>query len=149
MDVATNVMEEPSKTTPRDLSRVLLVDDEPSLTSLFKMVLSMEIPDIEIDTAGNGLEALESFSINHHGVLVMDLHMPIMDGFAAFIEIQRMCNTRKWEMPAVIFCTGYAPPDALKKIFVDSQDHCVISKPISPFVITEAVNKRLTSSCAS
>ena len=128
---------------PRDKTKVLLVDDEPSLTRLFKMVLNMDLPDLHVDTAENGIEALEAFSLNHHGVLVMDLHMPLMDGHTAFKEIQKMCDLRGWEMPPVVFCTGYAPPDTLKAIFVESQEHCVLSKPISPNEISEAVKIRL------
>lgn len=127
----------------RDRTKVLLVDDEPSLTNLFKMVIHMELPQLQIDTAGNGIEALELFSLNHHGVLVMDLHMPLMDGHTTFREIKKMCETRGWEMPSVVFCTGYAPPDTLKAIFIESAEHCVLSKPISPDAVTNAVKSRL------
>ncbi len=128
---------------PRDKSKVLLVDDEPSLTKLFKIVINMELPELSVDVAGNGIEALEAFSLNHQGVIVMDLHMPLMDGHTAFREIKKMCETRGWEMPAVVFCTGYAPPETLKAIFVESPEHCVLSKPISPDAVTEAVKSRL------
>lgn len=128
---------------PRDKTKVLLVDDEPSLTRLFTMVLNLDLPKIEVDTAANGIEALESFSLNHQGVLVMDLHMPLMDGHTAFREIQRMCDIRGWEMPSVVFCTGYAPPETLKAIVVENREHCVLSKPITPSEVTDAVRSRL------
>jgi CheY-like chemotaxis protein len=129
--------------TARDIGKILIVDDEPSLRRLFQMVLSMEIPECEIDTACNGLEALEQFSINHHGVLIMDLHMPVMDGHTAFQEIEKMCVVRDWQMPAVVFCTGYAPPDTLSSVFVESPEHCVLSKPVKGEVIAQAVRERL------
>jgi CheY-like chemotaxis protein len=124
-------------------NRILLVDDEESLTNLFEMILSMEIPECEIDKASHGVEALEQFSLGHHVVIVMDLHMPIMDGQTAFEELKKMCDLRNWEMPSVVFCTGYAPPDALKAVFVDSQEHCVLSKPISGDTLAEAVKIRM------
>lgn len=124
-------------------NRVLLVDDEESLTNLFEMILSMEIPGCEIDKASNGVEALEKFSLAHHTVIVMDLHMPIMDGQTAFEEIKKMCGLRNWDMPSVVFCTGYAPPDALKAVFVENQEHCVLAKPINGDTLAEAVKSRM------
>ena len=130
---------------PCDRKRILIVDDEALIQRLFEMVLSWELPDCKIDVVSNGVEALHAFSERHHAVLLMDLHMPVMDGQAAFREIQSRCRTKNWEMPAVVFCTGYAPPASLTSVLAANGTHCLLSKPVSNEVLIDAVKSRLQS----
>jgi two-component system, response regulator YesN len=130
---------------PRDCRRVLIVDDEKIIRRLFEMILSWELPGCTIETANNGAEALDVFTTGHHGVLLMDLHMPVMDGQQAFHQIQQTCLNLNWEMPAVVFCTGFAPPASLKAALTHDSLHCLLSKPVSNDVLVEAVKRRLQS----
>jgi len=123
--------------------RILIVDDEKTILKLFQMILSSGLPDRKIDLAANGKEALDLFLKEHHGVLIMDMHMPIMDGQAAFCEIEKACRTQNWKMPAVIFCTGFAPPDTVRNIVSMSPVHCLLSKPVSGDILVETVRSRL------
>jgi CheY-like chemotaxis protein len=130
---------------PCDRGRVLIVDDEATIVKLFKMLLEFDLPGKQIDTASNGAEALEKFSAGHHGVLVMDLHMPVMDGLNAFLSIESSCRSRDWQMPAVVFCTGYAPPDPVLKAVAGNPSHCLLQKPVTSDVLVAAVASRLGS----
>jgi len=123
--------------------RILLVDDERTILKLFQMILSSAFPDRKIDLAANGKEAVDLFLKEHQGVLVMDLHMPVMDGQAAFCEIEKTCRARNWEMPAVIFCTGFAPPDTVRNVVSSNPMHGLLSKPIGGDVLVEMVRSRL------
>ncbi|MEO5366803.1 MAG: response regulator, partial [Magnetococcus sp. WYHC-3] len=96
-----------------------------------------------IDVATNGLEAVESFQQFHQGVLLMDLKMPVMDGQTAFDKISEICAERKWAMPAVIFCTGFAPTPSLQMRVDQDPRHCLIQKPVTSEIIREAVKARL------
>jgi small basic protein (TIGR04137 family) len=129
---------------PCDRQRILVVDDEQIIQRLFEMILSWELPGRQIDVASNGAEAVRAFTSGHHAVLLMDLHMPVMDGQAAFCEIQRTCEARNWQMPSVVFCTGFAPPASLKDVLSKSSVHCLLSKPVSNETLVEAVKQRLT-----
>ena len=126
-----------------DKNKILLVDDEKTILKLFQMILSSGMPGYTIDVANNGLEAVESFSIGHHAVLIMDLHMPVMDGQAAFFKIEHLCKENNWEMPSVVFCTGFAPPDSIRGVLDAGSRHCLLSKPVSGETIIEAVKSRL------
>lgn len=130
---------------PCDRGRVLIVDDEATIVRLFKMLLEFDLPGKQIDTACNGAEAIEKFSSGHHGVLVMDLHMPVMDGLNAFLNIESSCRSNDWQMPAVVFCTGYAPPDPVLKAVAGSSSHCLLQKPVTSDVLVQAVASRLGS----
>lgn len=130
---------------PCDKERVLIVDDEQSILRLFRMILSFELPDIKIDVASNGAKALEAFNTGHHAVLLMDLHMPVMDGPTAFLEIQNVCKEKDWDTPSVVFCTGFAPPETIKNAVSENSAHCLLLKPVSTGTLVEAVKNRLTS----
>lgn len=126
-----------------DDRRVLLVDDEEGIRALFQMILASALADYSIEVAGNGAEALDMFSRGHHAVLLMDLHMPVMDGLTAFNEIEKFCRTLSWEMPSVVFCTGFAPPDSVTREVESNSKHGLILKPVTTDVLLHAIKSRL------
>jgi len=128
---------------PCDRGRILIVDDEGPILRLFRMILSSAVPDREIDLASNGLEAVGAFQNKHHAVVLMDLHMPVMDGQAAFVKIRKLCHARKWEMPCVVFCTGFASPETVRRLIVEDPAHCPLAKPVKWETLVEAVKSRL------
>lgn len=128
-----------------DKSRILIADDEQSIREVFRRVLSYGLPKCRIDLAVNGAEAVESFRQAHQGVILMDLHMPVMSGDRAFMEIRHICMESGWEMPAVVFCTGYEPPHEIHNIVSENPKHCVLRKPVSNDTLIEALRLRMTS----
>lgn len=128
---------------PCDRNRVLVVDDERAIRLLFQLILSEELPGREVDVASNGQEAFEAFQCRHHAVLLMDLHMPVMDGQQAFREIDDLCRRENLEMPSFVFCTGYAPPDELRNVIESSSRHGLLSKPVGTADLVRAVRERL------
>lgn len=139
-DVEKSVSEE---FVPPDKKRIMIVDDESAIRKTFKMILSHSIPDCRIDLAGNGAEAVEAFEKGHHALLIMDLHMPVMNGQQAFNEIKKMCENKHWEMPSIVFCTGYAHPDIIKDAVTSNPVHCLLSKPVNNQTLVETVKSRL------
>jgi two-component system response regulator YesN len=123
--------------------RVLLVDDERGIRELFSLILANALPGVTIDVASNGAKAVQLFREHHYRVLTMDLNMPVMDGLTAFIEISRICDEQSLDMPSVVFCTGYAPLDALRKIVRGPGRHLLLSKPVKSEVLVEAIKCRL------
>ncbi|MBN1557064.1 MAG: response regulator [Lentisphaerae bacterium] len=117
--------------TPLDRRRILVVDDSRGIRELFRIILESALPEREIDTATNGREAVDEFSARHHAVLLLDLNMPVMDGETAFLEIDRLCRNRRWLMPTVVFCTGYAPPDVVRALVENGSPHRFLEKPVS------------------
>ena len=80
--------------------KVLVVDDEENIRLLFKEELEEE--GYEVDTASNGLEALEKVKAASFDVIVLDIKMPVMDGIQALNAIK---NINK-DQP-VILCSAY------------------------------------------
>lgn len=72
---------------PREHMRILVVDDEKNYCDVLKMILATK--GYTADTAGNGKEALEQMEAVSYDVVITDLKMPVMDGFALLKEIRR------------------------------------------------------------
>ena len=126
-------------------NRVLIVDDEKTIRELFLRILSYNLPDCRIDVAVNGVEAVESFRQGRHNVLLMDLKMPLMDGEQAFQAIREICTAEHLKMPAIIFCTGYAPPDTLDRILQENPNCCVLKKPVANQQLMDTIKARLNA----
>ena len=124
--------------------RVLLADDNLVILGLLKHMVSSSVPDIEIDSAANGLEALSAFRDAHHAVVVTDVDMPVMDGCKAFEEIRKLCEDREWQMPSVVFCTASTLPEALRCMLAsESCPHRLLMKPFGKDEFVRAVVERL------
>jgi two-component system, cell cycle response regulator DivK len=63
------------------MKRVLVVDDNPVSRELIREVL--EAPDLQILEAPDGRAALQTISELRPDVVLMDIQMPVLDGFAA------------------------------------------------------------------
>jgi len=130
-------------TTPCEHNRLLIVDDEHAIRRVFQQIVSYGLPDCRIDVAVNGYEAVASFRSVHHGVILMDLKMPVMDGETAFHKITDLCREENWEVPAVVFCTGFNPSSELQEVVANSRKHFLIRKPVSNDTLLEVLKARL------
>jgi len=125
--------------------RIMIVDDERAIRRLFSLILTSELPGHEIDIAEDGGQAVELFRQRHQGLLLMDLRMPGMDGRAAFLAIEQACRESNWEMPSVVFCTGFTPPETVRRVVEESCDvHALLAKPVSNDVLLDVVKRRLS-----
>jgi two-component system alkaline phosphatase synthesis response regulator PhoP len=69
--------------------KVLIVDDEPHIRLLLEQALEeLELHDVEISTAKNGREAIETIRADRPAVVLLDVMMPVMNGF-------EVCKTLK------------------------------------------------------
>jgi DNA-binding response OmpR family regulator len=79
-----------------DRKRALVVDDdEPIRTMLAKVV---ERQDFDVDTASDGAEAIHKLDQDGYNVVLLDLMMPRVDGFAVLRYLQA-------NQPDVLACT--------------------------------------------
>lgn len=63
--------------------RVLVVDDHELTRISLKLALACQENIQVVGLASNGQEAIEMFKCFHPDVIVLDLHMPVMDGWSA------------------------------------------------------------------
>jgi CheY-like chemotaxis protein len=82
--------------------RILIVDDELDITFTFKMILEENGFNKQVDTYNEPLLALQNFKPGVYGLLIIDIAMPIMDGFRLYQLIKQIDNK-----PKVLFATAY------------------------------------------
>ena len=85
---------------------VLVVDDEPQVAWVLRF--SLEHEGYRTYTASNGLEALEELERHHPKVMVLDLMMPEMDGWAVLNEMKKL---PAGERPRVVIVSALTGPD--------------------------------------
>lgn len=71
------------------MSKLLLVDDDVELTELLSSLLTLE--GFDVQTANNGLEALQKLDESHELVL-LDVMMPKLNGLDTLKEIRKVSN---------------------------------------------------------
>ena len=69
--------------------RILLVDDEQVFLEQLKDALLSSSLDLVIETASDGLDALKKLSVTPQDIVITDIRMPRMDGYALLKEIQK------------------------------------------------------------
>src|ERR1700675_5003497 len=84
-------------------ARILLVDDEPTVTQLIIDTLSLD--GYDVDSAPNGIAALEKIEGRRYDLILTDLHMPEMDGAGLYRELAKRQTHSPQKM---IFLTGNA-----------------------------------------
>lgn len=102
---------------------VLAVDDEMSILDLYKVLLASY--GIKIIGFDNGREALDHLDHNYVDAIILDLHMPDIDGYQ-FLDILK--DKKKFDGP-VIFITGQVEPK-LKELEKEKVIEKVYCKPI-------------------
>lgn len=78
-------------TGKNDSTLVLLVEDQPSNRTVISLML--ESLGAQVDTAEDGLGAVEAVSLKEYGLILMDLKMPRMDGYEAAARIRQSKTT--------------------------------------------------------
>ncbi|HIE28965.1 TPA: response regulator, partial [Candidatus Poribacteria bacterium] len=104
-------MPKPPTSDTTEFSTILLVEDNVANEKLMRSIL--ERADYAVDVAHNGQEALEMLDSNRHALVLMDMQMPVMDGYEATRKIREMGIQRqsssgeKMDIP-IIALTAYA-----------------------------------------
>jgi DNA-binding NtrC family response regulator len=70
--------------------KILLVDDDADVVSTFQMILEMN--GFEVEAYTSPMSALSNFKPNDFGLLILDIRMPVMNGFELFKRIKSIDN---------------------------------------------------------
>ncbi|TCC94357.1 response regulator [Pedobacter frigiditerrae] len=89
--------------------KILIVEDEPMSVRLIQHLLKDY--HFELVVAVDGFEAIEKFKKTSFSLVIMDLYMPIMDGFEAS---RRMKEISK-DTPIIVISTTSIPEEDLKR----------------------------------
>jgi len=118
-------------------SKVLIVDDEPFNVDL----LEQELADLGYHTlsASNGLEALERVASEGPDLVLLDVMMPVMDGFATCRRLKENDETRL--IPVIIMTALDGLEDRIRGIEAGADDF--LTKPVNPRELTARIQTAL------
>ena len=119
--------------------RILIVDDEPDITSSFKQALRDNGFE-QVETVNDPILALNSLEAGSYDLLIIDIVMPEMDGFNLYEEVRKIDNKVK-----VCFITAFEINyQALRAVFpaATSTDDigCFIRKPVDMDDLVKRIN---------
>lgn len=118
--------------------RVLLAEDNAINTEV--AVLLLESNGFQVDTAENGLRALEMFSKTEQGyysAILMDIRMPLMDGLTAAANIRHLSNADARTIP-IIAMTANAFDDDIEKSRASGMN-AHLAKPVDPALLYQTL----------
>jgi two-component system chemotaxis response regulator CheY len=120
-----SVMDLPEAPPAPDTPRILVVDDATVVRLYYRQVL--EQAGYRIDDAINGLEALEKVLQAPYDLCVVDVNMPLMDGYA-FIRALR-AQARTGAIPTLMTTTEAGPRDHQEALAAGANIYLV--KPVA------------------
>ena len=123
-------------------ARILLVEDNEDNRMLIKAYLRQE--PYEIVEAENGAQAVERFQSERFDVVLMDVQMPVMDGYAATRAIRAFeRQAGRPRTPVIALTANAVKEDMERSLEAGCDDH--LTKPIKKQTLLGALRQRLES----
>jgi DNA-binding response OmpR family regulator len=121
--------------------KILVIDDDPDILDAVAMIL--ESQGYEVVTARDGVEGLATLKAENPDLMILDLLMPKMDGFAVCKELQDPRWSKYKDVPILILTS--VREEASRRRYeletgleLDVDDY--VEKPMSPDVLLARVN---------
>lgn len=125
--------EKPKEASCKDL-KILVAEDNPVNRKLIDIILKKL--GCQVEQAENGLEALNKVINSSYDIVLMDVQMPIMEGFEATHEIR---NTISRDIPIIALTASAMREDEEWCLSVGMNDY--LSKPVDPEKLKEKLLK--------
>jgi two-component system, OmpR family, KDP operon response regulator KdpE len=103
--------------------RILVVDDEPRMRRFVRM--NLELEGYEVSEADNGMQAITRVREDLPDLVVMDVMMPVMDGFEALERIRESSS-----VPIIMLTVKGDEVDLIRGLDLGADDY--MTKPFSP-----------------
>lgn len=121
------------------MSHVLIVDDKEENLYLLRTLL--EADNKTVSVASQGVEALEKLRNAHTDIIVSDILMPVMDGFALCIEVKK--DPKLQQIPFIFYTATYTDPKDEEFALGLGADR-FLTKPLEPEDIVFEINRVLS-----
>jgi two-component system, OmpR family, response regulator ResD len=102
------------------MNKILIVDDEQQMRHLVKLYLIQE--NYQVDEAEDGLKAIEKLKRNDYDLMILDVMMPIMDGWQTIEQTRRLSD-----VPIIMLTAKDAVQDKVTGLSTGADDY--IFKP--------------------
>jgi PAS domain S-box-containing protein len=114
--------------------RILVVDDDMGICRTLSEIL--EAAECEVDTAGDGEEALERIESGHFDLMLTDVVMPKMDGHELYLAVQE----KHPELPVLMMTAFHYDRDhIIKRSRLKGLEGVIFKKPVDPQRLCQAI----------
>lgn len=126
--------EEPENMEMLKGKHVLLADDNELNREIMKEILTEHGLVISEATDGrNALEAVKARDPGYFHFVLMDIEMPVMDGYESTMNIRRLPNRIRANIPIIALTANASPADREKAAAAGMDDY--LSKPVNPALL--------------
>ena len=119
------------------MKKILIVDDEPNI--VMSLEYTFKKNNFEVFIARDGLEALDILKTNFPDVIILDVMMPMVDGFATLEQIRKDDNLQHTK---VMFLSAKNKESDIEKGLALGAD-AYMTKPFSIKKVVEKVEELL------
>lgn len=121
-------------------ANILLVEDNPTNQKIVMISLSSRVKNI--DTAGNGKEALDLFGKSNYDLILMDVQLPVMDGITAVQKIRELEASTSKHTPVIAITANAMLGDKEKCLSAGMDEY--LSKPFHPNQLLDLIEKHIS-----
>ena len=119
--------------------QVLLVEDSKAIQQMYRNKLILE--QFAVVTADNGMEAIKAFSVSKPDIILLDLMMPIMDGYKV---LQVVKTDQKFkDLPVLVF-SAKGQPDEVEKALSLGASGFIVKSVTKPNEVVERIRAVLS-----
>lgn len=119
--------------------KIIFIEDDVMLVRAYQNKLSME--GFEVDTASDGLEAIQKLGFNDYDLVLLDLMLPKVNGF----DVLKQLRTSGWpaaQKPVIVFSNLGDQTDIKRARELGANDY-FIKANISPDLVVEKIREHL------
>ena len=117
------------------MKKILIVEDDPSTLNLLRSFLSEK--GLDVQTAVDGLDALEKVRKSTPDLVLLDVILPKLDGYGFLRELKKDAQLRG--LPVVVLTAR----EMMRDVFVQEGVRDFITKPYNPEELYKIVGKYL------
>lgn len=118
---------------------ILIVEDNELNMEIAQIVLRKA--GLVVDTAENGREAVAKAQAKRYDIILMDIQMPVMNGYEATRAIRRLADKRLASVPVIAMTANAFQEDKAKALSEGMDGH--VAKPLKVEVLLQAMQEAL------
>ncbi len=127
-----------------DGKKILVVDDDPDIQDVVTMIL--ETKGYQVTVAQDGIDCFEKLRTEKADLIILDLLMPRMDGFAVYKELKGQQWSKYHDIPVIILTSVREEASRRRYELETGQElkpDSYLEKPITPEYLLNTVEKLL------
>ncbi|MDP3998659.1 MAG: response regulator [bacterium] len=124
--------------------KILLVEDDPSLSQIYKTEL--ELDGFDVQTADNGETGLATARNGGLSLILLDIVLPKLNGLAVLEELKKDASTKN--IPVIII-TNFGQEDNIKKAFALGTEEVVLKYQTTPAEVVKKIKEILAKQSKS